>query len=81
MTTITAKIPRDLALKLESRSVAMRVSKSKIIRDALSKELKIVKKKPSLYDAMKDAIGCFKSGVPDLATNLKHMEGFGKWRR
>lgn len=26
-------------------------------------------------------IGCFDSGVSDLATNKKHMEGFGKkWR-
>jgi predicted transcriptional regulator len=81
MTTITAKIPGDLALKLETLSVAKRVSKSKIIRDALSKELKTVKKKTSLYEAMEEGFGCFDSGVTDLATNPKHMKGFGKWRQ
>jgi hypothetical protein len=37
-------------------------------------------KKPSLHDRMKDGCGIVDSGVPDLATNPKHMEGFGKWR-
>ena len=38
------------------------------------------KKKPSLHDRMKDGCGIVNSGVPDLATNKKHMEGFGRWR-
>ena len=38
-------------------------------------------KKPSLHDLMKDGCGIVDSGVPDLATNKKHMEGFGRWRR
>jgi hypothetical protein len=29
---------------------------------------------------MKDGIGCFDSGKTDLASNPKHMKGFGKWR-
>ena len=37
-------------------------------------------KKPSLHDLMKDGCGIVDSGVPDLATNKKHMEGFGRWR-
>lgn len=37
-------------------------------------------KKLSLHDRMKDGCGIVDSGVPDLATNKKHMEGFGRWR-
>ncbi len=31
----------------------------------------------SSYDAMEDFCGIVDSGIPDLATNPKHMEGFG----
>ena len=36
---------------------------------------------PSAYDLMKEGFGCVRSGVPDLATNPKHMEGFGECRK
>ena len=39
------------------------------------------RKKPSLHDLMKDGCGIVDSGIPDLATNKKHMEGFGRSRR
>jgi len=32
---------------------------------------------PSLYDLMKPSLGIADSGVGDLASNPKHMEGFG----
>jgi hypothetical protein len=33
---------------------------------------------PSVHDLMKDCCGMFDSGVGDLSTNPKHMEGFGR---
>ena len=36
------------------------------------------KKEPTLYELMKDACGVASSGVRDLATNPKHMKGFGR---
>lgn len=36
--------------------------------------------KPSLHDLMKDGCGIVDSGFSDLATNPKHMEGFGRCR-
>jgi hypothetical protein len=36
--------------------------------------------KGSLHDRMKRGCGIVNSGVPDLATNKKHMEGFGRSR-
>jgi hypothetical protein len=32
----------------------------------------------SAFDLMKDGCGIIRSGVPDLATDPKHMEGFGR---
>lgn len=41
---------------------------------------KPVRRKSSLHDRMKEGCGIVDSGVPDLATNKKHMEGFGRWK-
>jgi hypothetical protein len=34
-------------------------------------------KRETVYDRMKHCIGIVESGVPDLATNPKYLEGFG----
>ena len=34
--------------------------------------------KPSMHERMKDGCGIVDSGIPDLATNKKHMEGYGR---
>ena len=79
MTTITLKVPSEMAAKLEAVATKKRVPKSKYVREALSTALSKEKEYPSLYDLMKDAIGCF-DGPSDLSTNPKHMKGYGKWR-
>ncbi len=33
---------------------------------------------PSAHDLMKDGCGIVRSGKPDLATNKKHMRGYGR---
>jgi hypothetical protein len=35
----------------------------------------------SLFELMKDACGVVDSGVPDLATNKKYLDGFGRDNR
>ncbi len=54
--------------------------KQKIFK-SLEKEL-AEKPKPkkfvSAHDLMKDGCGIVDSGFTDLATNMKHMEGFGR---
>jgi acyl-CoA thioester hydrolase len=40
-----------------------------------------MKHRPRLAELMKNARGIVKSDVPDLASNPKHMEGFGRDRR
>jgi len=81
MTTITLKVPHVMAAKLAVVATKKRVPKSKYVRDALSAALKKEKEQPSMYDLMKDAIGCVNSGKKDLATNPKYMKGYGAWKR
>ena len=81
MKTVTVKLSDELAIRLEKRAKRLGVSKSAILRDSIEKALKqgdAVEEEPSAYDLMKDGCGCFDSGVTDLATNPKHMEGFGR---
>lgn len=33
---------------------------------------------PTLAELMRDAIGVVDSGIPDLSTNPRHMESFGR---
>jgi predicted DNA-binding protein len=81
MTTITLKVPREMAAKLNAVVARKRVPKSKYVRNALDVALKKEKDELSLYDLMKDAIGCVNSGKKDLATNPKYMKGYGAWKR
>ncbi|MEI6083390.1 MAG: ribbon-helix-helix domain-containing protein [Verrucomicrobiota bacterium] len=80
MTTLTLKVPVELAAKLNRVSAARRISKSRIIREALERSLATAEKnKPvSAYDLMKDGLGIVHGGPRDLSTNKKHMAGFGQ---
>jgi hypothetical protein len=81
MDTLTLKVPREMTAILNAVAAKKRIPKSKYVRDLLSIALKKEESKLSLYDRMKDGVGCVSSGKGDLSTNPKHMKGFGKWRR
>lgn len=85
MTSITIKLPEALKKKLETRARLSGKSSSALVRESLEKSLVVPRnmqgKKPSLYDRLEDLVGKGDSGITDLATNPKHMEGFGEWRR
>ena len=38
----------------------------------------VPKPRPSAHDLMKDGCGIVRSGKQDLATNQKHMQGYGR---
>ena len=83
MKTITIKVPEELDARLTKRAKRLGVSKSEVAREAIKRDLEAnqsdaVEEEPSAYDLMKDGCGCVDSGVTDLATNPKHMEGFGE---
>ena len=82
MTTLTLKIPELMAAELAAKAKRLSTSKSEVARTALDKYLH---ESPdgggqSAYDVAMalGVIGCVKNGPADLATNKKHMEGFGR---
>jgi predicted DNA-binding protein len=80
MTTITCKIPEKLDSELEAVAEKRGISKSEFVREAIEHNLDQQKKqvKLSAYDVMKEACGIIKGGPRDLATNPKHLKGFGR---
>ena len=82
MRTMTVKLSDELAVRLEKRAQRLGVSKSALMRKSLERDMGgedgAVEEAPSAYDLMKGGFGCVKSGVGDLSTNPKHMEGFGR---
>ena len=68
-------------VEIESVVEAMPLREQRKLLKRLAARLEVKPaRKPSLHDLMKDGCGIVDSGVPDLASNKKHMEGFGRWR-
>lgn len=78
--TISLKIDSNLNGWLERQSKRLGRSKSAITRDALEKSRR-KNADPTCHDLMQDVCGSLRSGVKDLATNKKHLKGFGEWKR
>lgn len=79
MTTISLKIPDDLVCRVDAEARAKRTSRSALMREALEEKLKsaALESTPSLYDRSADLCGRGTSGLGDLSSNPKHLEGFG----
>ena len=80
MQTISLKLPESLLALLEKESRQRRINKSALVRAALERELSppANKGEGSCYDLARDLAGLLKGLPKDLATNPKHMEGFGR---
>ena len=80
MHTISFKLPEALLAQLEGEARARRVTKSQLVRESLEKALD--KQAPagagSCYDLARDLAGVVKGLPKDLATDPRHMEGFGR---
>lgn len=76
--TLTLKIPPELNARLEAEAKRRRVSKSRVAREMLDKELsRRPKASPFAHDLAKKFCGVLQ-GPGDLSTNPKYMEGFGE---
>lgn len=80
----TFDLPDDLFRRAKSEA-ALRGRK---LRDLVEEGLRLALDRPrnappppSLAELMEEARGIVDSGVPDLATNPKHMRGFGREAR
>ena len=80
MNTISLKLPDKLLELLESESRLRRTTKSALVRESLEKTLmgRSRGNKTNCYDLASDLAGSVKGLPRDLATNAKHMEGFGR---
>ncbi len=79
MTTVSLKIPDELVSRMDAVARAKRTSRSALLREALEEKLKATARKTplSLYEQSTDLCGKGNSGIEDLASNPKHLEGFG----
>jgi hypothetical protein len=80
MGTLTLKISSELEGALEKASKASHVSKSELVRRAITAYTSRQTQTPivSALEQAGDLVGCFSGGPKDLASNPRHLEGFGK---
>jgi predicted transcriptional regulator len=80
MTTISLKLSDRLLKLLEQESRARRTTKSSVVRECLEATLAARPEagEASCYDLAQDLAGSVKGLPSDLATNPKHLEGFGQ---
>ena len=81
MTTLSVKLPQTLAAQLEKQAERRGISKSALLRESLLRELSkdAEQDEPlSVFDLVKDDLGCLRSGLRDLSTNPEHLSGFGQ---
>ncbi len=69
--------------EIEAAAKALPLRQKRKLISVLTATLPAAKprQKLSLHERMKAGCGIVDSGVTDLATNKKHMEGFGQWKR
>jgi hypothetical protein len=80
----TVELPDDLFRRAKSEA-ALRGKKFKdLVVEGLNSVLEtqrpratVRKRRPTVHDLIKDSIGIVHSGIPDLASNPKHLEGLG----
>jgi hypothetical protein len=86
----TVELPDDLARRVKAEA-ALRGRK---LKDLVAEGLRLVleapqsaaspakkRQPPTAYDLMKEGRGIVDSGIGDLASNPKHMKGFGRGAR
>lgn len=84
MNTLTIKIPEGLDAALAQASARAQLSKSEFVRRAVTAYLvpgrdeASAAKAPSALALAGDLVGCFAGGPADLASNPRHLDGFGK---
>ena len=80
MKAITVKIPDSLRARLEAEAARRGQSLGAVVREAAETylaEAPTTVDNMSFYEKTKDLCGIFSSGVPDLGSNLKHLDGYG----
>jgi hypothetical protein len=77
-TYIHARLTREDRAILEDLRKMTGCSESELVRRGLRLTFKELGRKRSALELAGSSVGKFKNGPRDLATNQKHLEGFGK---
>ena len=78
METLSLRIPKTLASKLSATARRRGQAKSALVREVLEEYFgRESSSAGAFYDSIADLVGCVE-GPPDLSTNPKYLEGYGK---
>jgi hypothetical protein len=78
--TLSIRLSKSERIALRTAARRSKISQGQLVRQAL-RAYGVAPKdqpKPSAYDLVKDLIGRQSGAPPDLSTNPKYMEGFGR---
>lgn len=83
MKTITIKLPDFLNASLDATAASRKQTKSAIVRDLLiaampAHPVSRKRVRPSLHERLQKYQGAGATGVKDLASNPKHLDGYGR---
>jgi Arc/MetJ-type ribon-helix-helix transcriptional regulator len=83
MAVISLKLSEDLDAQLTEQAQHRRLSKSELVRRALTTFLQASEQaiegsaSPSALDLLADLVGCCEDGPADLSVNPAYLSGFG----
>lgn len=75
---LSIKLPKPVAARLAALAKRTGRTKREIVLAAIERELEREGESGSMLDGIRDLVGCVRGGPPDLSTNKKYMEGFGR---
>lgn len=82
MSVLTCKLPHALDGRLAELARRRGVPKSVLVREAIeakiAEEAAAPRRHANLLEALGDSVGSIASGKRDLASNKKHLRGFGR---
>lgn len=81
MNSLTIKLPASLDADLEAASQRQQLSKSELVRRAISAYVAADSAAATQASALSlagDLVGCFHGGPGDLSSNPQYMDGFGR---
>ena len=76
MKTLSIKVPAALSARVVKLARSRKSTVSAVVREAI--EGYAPDESASFGDAAREYIGCVDSGPGDLATNPRHLKGFGR---
>jgi predicted transcriptional regulator len=78
MPVMTIRLSRRASARVATFAKKRRVTRSQVVRDAI--EALGLAETGTVWDDWKHLEGIARGGPSDLATNPRHLEGFGRWR-